>query len=66
MSEYSDVTEDHDADHPPAKYIVRERRWPFKPPLQRPWAIVRTLDDKPVGFYMSEREALRVLASIPK
>lgn len=48
------------------KYVVKERRWPFKPPLQRPWALVRTLDGKPVGFYKNEREALQVLAAMPR
>lgn len=38
------------------KYEVRRRRWPFWPPLRRPWELLR--DGRPISFYHTELEAL--------
>ncbi len=50
------------------KYLVRRRKWPFHPPLQRPWELIRNSDGKPVGFYATELEAegVRALAEAGK
>ncbi len=48
------------------RYVVRKRKWPFQPPLQRPWELIRTSDGKPVGFYVTEEEAEGVRALAEK
>ena len=48
------------------KYIVRKRRWPFQPPLKRPWELVRTADDLPISFFETEAKALETQRRMPK
>lgn len=49
-----------------SKFTVRKRKWPFHPPLQRPWELIRNSDGKPVGFFKSEEEAEEVKAVAEK
>lgn len=49
---------------PEANYFVRKRKWPFKPPLKRPWEIIRRADGKPVTFLETEEEADRVCGNM--
>ena len=48
------------------KYLVRKRKWPFHPPLKRPWELIRTSDGKPVGFYETPEEAQAVAKEAEK
>ena len=44
------------------KYIVRKRKWPFSPPLKRPWELLR--DGLPVGFYETLEAAESVKVAV--